>query len=126
MKTFDQCKDEVAKNKGYDNFNVIDWYAEDYRLNDQGLIGKAEEIFYKEAAELYAQEVAKDAMQWISVKERLPEKECIAIGYQNEILIGYVSSINGYICETDHETLTHVTHWMEKPKPPYQPNQEKP
>jgi len=67
-------------------------------------------------------------MEWISVKEQLPKGECIAIGYQNEMIIGYISGdVNlaftgrmgtGFICTNDHETLTHVTHWMPLPEPP--------
>lgn len=59
---------------------------------------------------------------WVDCKTRLPENECIAIGYQDEILIGYISDddeLSGrFICTNDHETLTHVTHWRELPAPP--------
>jgi len=65
-------------------------------------------------------------MEWISVSDRLPENECVCIGYQNEQLIGYVSSDRigdmvcgtGFLCTSDSETLTHVTHWMPLPEPP--------
>lgn len=58
-------------------------------------------------------------MEWISVKDQLPEGECIAIGYQNEVMIGYINETVGWIqCENDHEVLTHVTHWMPLPEPP--------
>ena len=57
--------------------------------------------------------------RWISVEERLPEGECIAIGWQDEMLIGYVyRSGTGYACESDGEYLMDVTHWMPLPEPP--------
>lgn len=66
--------------------------------------------------------------RWISVKERLPDGEVLALnnlqgsyGYQ-EYLIGYVGedyqSDSGYLCENDDAILTNVTHWMPLPKPP--------
>lgn len=67
-------------------------------------------------------------MEWIKCSERMPEGKCIAIGYQNEIMIGYLSgdvNIAGYgrmgtgiVCQDDHEVLTNVTHWMPLPEPP--------
>jgi hypothetical protein len=59
---------------------------------------------------------------WIPVTERLPESECIAVGYQNEMLIGWVYtdkiSETGYAAESDGEILRNVTHWMPLPEPP--------
>jgi len=57
---------------------------------------------------------------WISVKNRLPDTEVLAIGYQNEMIIGYISPHDeqGFICENDNELLEYVTHWMPLPKPP--------
>ena len=65
-------------------------------------------------------------MEWINIKDRQPEGQCIAIGYQREITIGYISTDRigndimgtGYLCGNNYETLTHVTHWMELPKAP--------
>lgn len=59
-------------------------------------------------------------MEWISVKDELPKKECIAIGYQNEMIIGWIGNngIYGFVCESDGEQLTDVTHWMPLPEPP--------
>jgi len=59
-------------------------------------------------------------MEWISVKDRLPKDEVIAIGYQNETIIGYVSGDdeNGFSCENDGCVLDNVTHWMPLPEPP--------
>ena len=57
--------------------------------------------------------------KWISVEERLPEDECLALGWQNEMLIGLVyRSGAGYACESDGEYLMDVTHWMPLPEPP--------
>lgn len=66
-------------------------------------------------------------MEWISINERLPDGECLAIcmvkghGYK-EMLIGYIGedeySPNGYSCETDGIFLYNVTHWMPLPEPP--------
>ena len=65
-------------------------------------------------------------MEWIDVKEKQPDGECLAIGYQNEMLIGYISTDRignqtfgtGFLCSNDHENLTHVTHWTPLPEPP--------
>ena len=61
-------------------------------------------------------------MEWISVKDRLPEKECLAIGYQGLMLIGWLSNngVDGFVCESDGEVLTEVTHWQSLPEPPNQ------
>ena len=60
--------------------------------------------------------------QWIPVTERLPDCECIAIGYQNEMLIGWVDtdkiSETGYTAESNGEILRNVAHWMPLPEPP--------
>ena len=60
--------------------------------------------------------------KWIPVAERLPKGECIAVGYQNEMLIGYIGkseySYTGYAAESDGEHLDDVTHWMPLPEQP--------
>ena len=72
----------------------------------------------KQQAEIIRRLEAK-APKWISVEERLPEGECLALGWQNEMLIGYVGrSGGGYACESDGEYLIDVTHWMPLPEPP--------
>jgi hypothetical protein len=52
----------------------------------------------------------------------LPKGECIALGYQNEMLIGFIGdseySDTGYAAESDGEHLDDVTHWMPLPEPP--------
>ena len=58
---------------------------------------------------------------WISVKDRLPENECIAIGFQQEIIIGYIDKdaiYGGYLAENEQHMLREVTHWMPLPEPP--------
>ena len=63
-------------------------------------------------------------MEWIKVDlNKLPDKECLAIGYQNEMLIGYIreDSEVGIACEDDFQLLTDVTHYC-YPKPPERPN----
>jgi len=59
-------------------------------------------------------------MNWIKVEDQMPKKECLAIGYQNEIIIGYIGKDAGgqFFCENDHEMLDKVTHWMPLPEPP--------
>ena len=65
--------------------------------------------------------------EWISVKDRLPEGECLAVsncrGFSyGEYLIGYIgedeSSDTGYMCESDNEILSNATHWMPLPEQP--------
>ena len=59
-------------------------------------------------------------MEWIKITDEVPEKEVIAIGFQQEIIIGYISGdeMVGYECENDHELLEKITHWMSLPEPP--------
>ena len=58
-------------------------------------------------------------MEWIRVTDEFPHEKCLAIGYQNEIIIGYVAKKeNKFICENDNEILENVTHWMPLPEPP--------
>jgi hypothetical protein len=63
--------------------------------------------------------------EWINVDENnLPKMEVLALGYQKEILIGYIkigTAWEGLICESEHEILIKVTHWMPKPEPPKTP-----
>ena len=66
--------------------------------------------------------------KWISVKDRLPDKECLAVCMlagrpaYNEMLVGWVGKDTmcetGYICESGGEFLPDVTHWMPLPQPP--------
>ncbi len=62
----------------------------------------------------------KDAQQpkWISVKERLPDGECIAFGH-GEMLVGYVYEDEGghITCESEGVLLLNVTHWMQPELP---------
>ena len=62
---------------------------------------------------------------WISVEDKLPKIECLAANFAKgtygykEYIIGYVSA-DGlfYKCETNHELLKNVTHWMPLPPTP--------
>ncbi len=58
--------------------------------------------------------------KWISVKDESPDTEVLAVGYQNEMLIGWVSfhEYDGYYCDSSDTMLTEVTHWMPLPEPP--------
>ena len=67
--------------------------------------------------------------KWISVEERLPEGEVIALCNDpgaycyGEYIVGYVSPYNelegvGFRAENDYELLDGVTHWMPLPEPP--------
>lgn len=65
--------------------------------------------------------------KWISVEERLPDTECLAVSMltgpaYKEMLVGYVAETSnwdtGYKCESDGEILPNVTHWMPLPPAP--------
>ena len=60
-------------------------------------------------------------MQWISVEDRLPEEECLAINIQDEMIVGWICktvACSGWTCESIGEHLIDVTHWMPLPAPP--------
>ena len=97
MKTFDQCKDEVANNDG-DEFGWTTDY--EFKLNFTSL-----KIMMTKAAELYAQEVAKDA--W--------EKPRVSAGLY--LLFGNKLNLSLADCDDMVDFISDNF---------YQPNQEKP
>ena len=60
-------------------------------------------------------------MNWIKITNNtnLPEVEVLAIGFQNEYLVGYLTvGQHGQIkCESDETELIYVTHYCELIKP---------
>lgn len=53
-------------------------------------------------------------MTWTLVGEN-PECEVLAIGYQDECIVGHLSYIKGrktWVCENDSQILTHVTAYI--------------
>lgn len=105
MKTFDQCKDEIAEKYGcLDWSDLINSPIED----DKEIISK----LLNEAAELYAQEVAKDAWERACEAQRKRTYEVLSL------------SSKSFLYPRDYDKLVE---WMESgAKPVYQPNQEKP
>jgi len=61
--------------------------------------------------------VKGDNMKWISVKDRLPDKDCEVLVYMGINCYRYMELITHYSdCHlTRHDTITH---WMPLPKPP--------
>jgi hypothetical protein len=57
----------------------------------------------------------REVDDWIPIEQHEPNKEVIALGYQDEIIIGWIS---GNVCENDGEMLEEVTHWKPKPFTP--------
>ena len=64
--------------------------------------------------------------KWISIEERVPLGECLAIsmkpgsGYKEQ-WIGYIyydDILGDYVCDQDGVCLCGVTHWMPLPPPP--------
>lgn len=94
-----------------------------------GQCGQVERLDYCSVVHLADHLIAGGVtvQQWIPVTERLPKGECIALGYQNEMLIGYIGdseySDTGYAAENDGEHLSDVTHWMPLPEPPKEETQ---
>lgn len=53
--------------------------------------------------------------------ENIPDVEVIAIGYQNECMVGYIrddgdESGEEFICESNGEVLEEITHFIFIPK----------
>ena len=57
--------------------------------------------------------------KWISVKDKLPEPwvDVLCHHYNDDIFIGYLSEINGWI-DPNGEKDIEVTHWQPLPEPP--------
>jgi len=128
MKTFDQCKDEVAKKLEY-----LDWNILSRRLVSMGHT-KILDSYYNEAAELYAQEVAKDAwdraceamvksesVESISLKIQQLAADLINAGQKPYIASPIYVRYMRTVIESFEQELSIC-----RIKPPYQPNQEKP
>lgn len=61
--------------------------------------------------------------EWISVRDRLPEKDEDILAYapQQGIFSTQLTLSNNWICNClcqDGSFLNHVTHWMPLPEPP--------
>jgi hypothetical protein len=54
-------------------------------------------------------------IKWISVEDQEPDNEVLAIGYQGEMLIGYVGKDESgeWTCESNDTVLEEVTHWID-------------
>ena len=68
-------------------------------------------------------ELMEAGPKWISVKDRLPEGECIAYSSKfGEMMMGFIGetdeSDTSYCCDSNTEWLGDVTHWMPLPEPP--------
>lgn len=97
-------------------------------------IHDATETAYKNG---YAQGM-KDAVKWISVKERLPENDygkhlkerphylvCLANGLMMVATFGFKEHewwIDSHSCVLSKERYREVTHWMPLPEPPKEEN----
>ena len=101
-------------------------YGQGIEMNPADVITRIEHLQEELVDALMYCEWIKDGIKgtgnWIPVTERLPDRECIAIGYQNEMVIGYISenrySKTGFSVEGAGEYLGEVTHWMPLPEPP--------
>ncbi len=59
--------------------------------------------------------------EWISVEERLPEREILAIDDRENYLVGMIYRSNDdkrWVCEAAGVLIYPVTHWMPLPEPP--------
>ena len=62
-------------------------------------------------------------MEWISVDDRLPEKDCdvLYVDLDGDMYLGHLESgMDKDIFWTHYDYLEdhHITHWMPLPKPP--------
>lgn len=53
-------------------------------------------------------------LKWISVADKEPDTEVLALGYQDEMLIGYVSQNEDgdWFCESEDSIIEEVTHYI--------------
>lgn len=52
-------------------------------------------------------------IRWTKLTDtNIPETEVLAIGYQQEVLVGMIFKNDGYICESDSSVLQNVTHFI--------------
>jgi frataxin-like iron-binding protein CyaY len=55
-------------------------------------------------------------IKWIDINKKEPLKECLAIGYQKEMIVGYCyqrENSGEWVCESDGQILEEVTHWID-------------
>lgn len=101
------------------------------KYGDEGyeVIIKTDNFEHFKASEEFARHLVDHAkpgvtiQRWIrATEEETPDKECIAVGFQGEMLIGWIIpdaySDTGYSAESDGAILSNVTHWMPLPEPP--------
>ncbi|RIV20361.1 hypothetical protein DYU11_20125 [Fibrisoma montanum] len=53
-------------------------------------------------------------IEWVDITQKQPDREVLAIGYQEEMLVGYCyQQGDQYVCEAEGVVLERVTHWMD-------------
>jgi hypothetical protein len=62
-------------------------------------------------------------MEWISVKDQLPDEDArvLCFGFTGSMIVGSIWAEvekEGYYAESGEDMLDEVTHWMELPEPP--------
>ena len=68
---------------------------------------------------IYRKKYLEQVDRWIPVGDGLLEEEVIAIGYQDEMMIGRIyKNGNEFEMEADGILLTNITHYQKKPAPP--------
>jgi len=141
MKTFDQCKDEVANNELFDDW--IDFFGTN--MKDVRTISRALE----KAAEFYAQEVAKEKDKEIEnlngvigTLRRYNEMQKSGFDFLYDKAKSEITNLKAKHKEIAKDALISFGTWysgmtkdkverayeryLKEVKPPYQPNQEKP
>lgn len=59
-------------------------------------------------------------MEWISIKDKIPDGEVLCLNKQGYYLIGYIGVMEDMtvFAENDDQRMLYVTHWMPLPEPP--------
>lgn len=123
--SYEECRAEHFKGLMKKMQRKIDWWQNKKRhaLGPVSMLSRSH-LECTEAGMLYsfyndALEALENQPKWISVKEKEPECECLAVGKYGDMLIGWVyPKGKEFWCENEHEILYAVTHWMPLPEPP--------
>lgn len=71
---------------------------------------------------VYRKVKLSEVTDWISIKDIVPTGDVIGLGFNDEMIMGYIDARNdsNIYCENESQLLSDITHWKPKPLTPLQ------